>query len=98
MDITLANQHAIYYPDSFFVSRLMKATSHILARDIPKLHDAGEKSEVKSLQKKTYSPVDFHNRQELLQFIRANGMHNIILSQLLLQHIKTEQQRLRNDR
>ncbi len=98
MDITPGNQHAIYHPDTLFFSQLMKATSHVLSRDIPKLLDAVEKREIKSLQKKAYAPVDFHNRQELLQFIRSHGMHNIIVSQLLLQHIKTEQQRLRSDR
>lgn len=97
-DIALVNQHSNYSPDTTFASQLIKATAQILSRDLPKLHDTGEHGKTKSLQKKAYLPVDFQNRQELLQFIRANGMHNIILSQILLQHIRTEQQRLRSNR
>jgi len=89
-DTTPGNQHTTHHPDTLLVSQLMEATSQILARDIPQLHDAGGKDPAASAQQKIYSPVDLHNRQKFLQFLRSYGMHNIILSHLLLQSIKTE--------
>ncbi|TLD42899.1 MAG: hypothetical protein JETT_0799 [Candidatus Jettenia ecosi] len=49
----------------------------------------------KDLQKKAISRLDIANRQNLLELIESNGMHNILLTQILLKYIKTEQQQLK---
>lgn len=49
----------------------------------------------KDQQKKPVSRLDIANRQTLLALIESNGMHNILLTQILLKYINTEQQELK---
>ncbi|GAN31711.1 hypothetical heme protein [Candidatus Brocadia sinica JPN1] len=42
-------------------------------------------------QKKRVLPLDISNRHNLLQFIRSYGIHNILLSQILLKSMENEQ-------
>lgn len=51
-----------------------------------------EAEEVKYLPKKRPLQLDVTNRPDLLRFIESYGMHNILLSQLLLKFIGNEQQ------
>lgn len=55
----------------------------------------GEAEGVKNLPKKRSLQLDVTNRLDLLRFVQSYGMHNILLSQMLLRSIDDEQQRLK---
>lgn len=96
IDIIMARQNQFYQPDDSFISQLMNATVKILFRDIPALKNTEDSRWLKTLQKKEYLQLDISNRQNLLQFVQSYGMHNVLLSHILLKYIRAEQQRLKD--
>ena len=76
------------------LTKQINATAEFLQKISPPLKTR-EVEEIQYVQKKRSLQLDITNRLDLLRFVRSYGMHNILLSQMLLKSINEEQQRLK---
>lgn len=76
------------------LTKQINTTAEFLQKISPPLKTR-EVGEIQYLQKKRSLQLDITNRLDLLRFVRSYGMHNILLSQMLLKSISEEQQRLK---
>ncbi|MCF6154259.1 MAG: hypothetical protein E3K36_03185 [Candidatus Brocadia sp.] len=95
--LSVANHGQTYSSSTILWAEQINAVASYLFHDSfvsPLLQGEGRERGKKS-QKKMFLQLDVTNRQSLLQFIRSCGMHNILLSQILLKSMEKGQQHLR---
>lgn len=76
------------------LTKKINATAEFLQKISPPLKTRALEG-TQHLQKKRSLQLDVTNRLDLLKFVRSYGIHNILLSQMLLKSVNEEQQRLK---